>query len=98
MIAWWLVACLVRVPIETSPIAGEVRWEGERLRTPAEVPVRWVPWRRATVVVAAPGYRVVRVPLRLGWGPLSPRRVAPVRVLLVPDHGPAGTWTPEDVP
>lgn len=81
--------------------------------TPVEVVVWSVPFARPKARLSMPGYRPVQVGLRRDRKPLARlwdlltfrwRRAfalvpaAHHEVLLVQDHGPAGTWTPEDVP
>jgi hypothetical protein len=81
--------------------------------TPAEVVVWSVPFSRPTARLTLPGYRPAQIalrkdrhPLRRAWEFLTfryKRAFALVpnahhEVLLVPQHGPAGTWGAEDVP
>ncbi|MEZ4235207.1 MAG: hypothetical protein R3F59_03395 [Myxococcota bacterium] len=64
---------------------------GDRIALPAEdVPLVWIPFHRQRLVAEAVGYR----PLEVVVG--RPRRE--LRLLLVPEHGGAGTWTPEEIP
>ena len=58
---------------------------------PAQVQVGPNPFRAAEFQVSAPGYRTLDV--RLPWHRYALRRVRAVQVLLVEEHGPAGTWT-----
>lgn len=105
--------CMHRVRVESSPPGAVVRLNGERIGvTPMEFKTRWNPAGRYRLLVKLPGYRPVKVrfrddvrlwryPLRLFF---KPRRVVQrtphshFRVVMVPDHGPAGTWTPADMP
>jgi hypothetical protein len=82
--------------------------------TPAWVELRWAPLKKQTVTVTARGYRpvtldVTRRPLRFAWFEEPPATVPVFRmdrtggpprieVVLVPEHGGAGTWTEGDVP
>jgi hypothetical protein len=98
LLAALLGGCMVRVPVTTTPVLAELRVAEQRFRAPAEVRLRWTPLRRPQLTAVSPGYRaaVVRVPL--GWGPLALRGVDPIEIVLLPEHGPAGTWSPDEVP
>ncbi len=108
-----LSACAHRVVIESDPPGANIRVDHRVVGvTPAEVTVKWVPFKKIPVTVSAPGRRWVKIDLakdlgmmRLGWqvmtlqtGKLTgkvPRTTH--RALFVHNHGPAGTWTSEDV-
>ena len=82
--------------------------------TPVEFRVGWVPlfFKRYDKKVKLPGYRTVetsiRDDVRLGapiwratWHPGEALDRDPLHhyeFILIPDHGPAGTWTPDEVP
>jgi zona occludens toxin (predicted ATPase) len=84
---------------------------GDRVVTPETVPFRWYPFAHQRVVVSAPGYRTVEMDLGRRGGEvtfwhvirarmrvfrnLGERTAQRVEVVLVPEHGPSGTWTPE---
>lgn len=107
-----LPGCAYRVTLSSVPAADVVLPDGRRVGTPSEVVLRYVPFGHQRISVAAPGYRSMVVDLRrqeiqlwtmvvgtlahpdVLWG--RPR--GEVRLLLVPEHGPAGTWTPDDLP
>lgn len=110
---WWVVGCVYHVALESHPSAAQVLLpDGSVAVTPVQLDLRWAPFREQRVVVTATGYRtveldVVRHPLRRQWKPppklpvfrmtedVSPPRI---RIELVPEHGPAGTWSPSDQP
>lgn len=107
-----LIACPARVRLETHPAGALVTLpSGKVVTTPTTAHVVWYPFRRVRLTVAAPGYRTLTAHLgrhefstwqMLGDGvyhPFAIFRSVPRRevdFVLVPDHGPAGTWTPED--
>lgn len=114
MILWLVGGCAYRVRMSSIPSPAEVTLPtGETVTTPVEHTFRWVPFGRQIVEVRAPGYRVMVVDLRrheirgfryvldpflrpgVVYGQ-TPR--ANVGFVLVPLHGPAGTWAPEDAP
>lgn len=66
-------------------------------RSPGEVRVRWTPFGHPKVLVIAPGYRRMTIPLKVGMGALWGRPRA-IELVLIPNHGPSGTWTEEEVP
>lgn len=102
-----LAGCGYRVVLTSVPQVAEVVLpNGEALTTPCEAVFRWTPYRPQWVTVRAPGHRELRLDLSkaeikayrfLGgtiahpatlWG--RPR--GEVKFLLVPEHGPVGTW------
>ncbi len=66
-------------------------------RAPGEVRVRWTPFGHPKVLVIAPGYRRMTIPLKVGMGALWGRPRA-IELVLIPNHGPSGTWTEEEAP
>lgn len=106
--------CAYHVRFESSPVGAVLTEpDGTQVALPADVQLKWTPLRHPRVSVAAPGYRTLkfRVARRhvqeiefvtdVVTNPAEafgkvPRRVIILR--LVPDHGPAGTWSPSDVP
>ena len=79
--------------------------------TPKEVTLKWAPFKRLPVHIKSPGRRWLTIyvhqdvgPLRLFWQALTlqigkltgkkPR--AYHRALFVRQHGPSGTWVPEE--
>ncbi|MEQ1504558.1 MAG: hypothetical protein ABMB14_20130 [Myxococcota bacterium] len=116
-----LAGCAYKVTLTAEPTPTEIVLpdnlpdrlvvNGDRVVTPADVTLRWVPFGHQRVVVSAPGYRTLEVDLRreeIRWSrfligtlahpaTLSGRPRGEVRFVLVPDHGPAGTWTPDQI-
>ncbi|MDP2317706.1 MAG: PEGA domain-containing protein [Pseudomonadota bacterium] len=81
--------CMHKVPLSCDPAGAYVSVAGERVGVaPLDLPVRAFGPRRVTV--ERTGYRTLEFRL-----PLLPPRAIEVR--LVPEHGGAGTWKPEDV-
>lgn len=84
---------------------------GDRVVTPETVRFFWYPFAHQRVVVSAPGYRTVEMDLGRRGGEvtfwhvlrarmrvfrnLGERTAQRVEVVLIPEHGPSGTWTPE---
>jgi hypothetical protein len=106
--AWRVQVLSTPVPAEIT-LPGE-----DRAVTPAEVRLRWVPFGKQWVTVSAKGYRPIEANLRrdeirffryVGTTLRGGRRFGDekgargeVRYILVPDHGPVGTWNAEDIP
>jgi hypothetical protein len=106
--------CAYRVTLASLPEPAEIDLPGRRgtVVTPTEVTLRYVPFGHQRVRVRAPGYRVLEVDLRrteirLGryfsdslWRPatLAGGSRGTVRFVLVPEHGPVGTWEADEVP
>jgi hypothetical protein len=105
--------CAYRVTMSSTPAAATVQLpDGGRTVTPDEVVLRWRPFQSQVVQVSAPGYRTVAIDLRdreIRWSRYvtdtlfrpatlvgAPR--GDVRFVLVPEHGPVGTWGEDDVP
>jgi hypothetical protein len=96
------------------PVSATVELPNDtKVITPAEVTLRYVPFGNQTIRVSANGYRTIEANLRkdeirsvryLGTAVRGARRYGDkgsrgeVRYLLVPEHGPSGTWSEEDVP
>ena len=106
-------ACMHKVQIESDPPGAVVRLDGDRVATaPATFKIRWSPFRRYKLLVKLPGYRPVsvrlrddirlwRYPLRILFRPIRTLKGTPhthLRIVMVPEHGRSGTWTPADVP
>ena len=90
-----LVGCPYHVDLTASPTAAEVILpSGEIVTTPARVRLRWVPFGHQRVEVRAPDHRTLTVDLHTSEIGLRHE----VTFLLVPEHGPVGTWDPEEVP
>ncbi len=108
-----LGACAHRVRVESDPPGATVKVRKKsKGPAPQELRFLWLPFRQLNFSVSAPGYRTVVVQasdyagfgvftrelLSLRFGRLSgvkPR--ATIQVVLVREHGPAGTWTEEEV-
>lgn len=97
-----LVGCTYSVHLASRPSPAVVQLpDGRRVTTPDEIRLRWRPFRKQVATVTALGYRPLEVDLsrlRLRSGRAFSGQAGEVEVLLVPDHGPTGTWTVEDVP
>ena len=107
-------SCAYRLTVSSAPAAAVVELPRGRgsVVTPAEVVFRYVPFQRQTIRVTAQGHRPIEIDLRereiRAWryvtdvvfrpATLAGRSRGEVRVVLVPEHGPAGTWTEADVP
>ena len=108
-----LSGCAHRVMLDSDPPGATIKMDGEMVGvTPTELQVRWVPFRSNELQLKLPRRRSVTLDLhkdvglmRLCWEVLSFRwgkllgRVPRThhRAHFVQNHGPAGTWTPEDV-
>jgi hypothetical protein len=106
--------CAHRVAITSDPMGAQVRRGERTLgATPTEVVVWSIPFSRPKLRLTMPGYRPMEVelrrdkrPLRRGWELLTfryRRGLALVpnvhhQVIMIPVHGPAGTWTSDDLP
>lgn len=87
--------CARRVVVLSDPPGAMVRTTDEVLGpTPYERRLWWSPFGKEEVIVGMLGHRRVRLDLRdnLGWF----RGETVHEVILVPEHGPSGTWLPED--
>lgn len=109
-----LAGCTWRVHIESTPVPAQLDLpRDERAVTPTEVKLRYVPFGDQRITVTARGYRTIEANLRkdeirsfryIGTTVRGPRRFGEegsrgsIRYLLVPEHGPVGTWTAGDVP
>lgn len=108
------VGCAHRVAVSSDPMGAQVRRGEKTLgSTPTEIVVWSVPFSRPELRLTMPGYRPMVVelhkdkkPVRRTWEFFTfryKRAFAQVpnsqhQVIMVPVHGPAGTWTSEDVP
>ena len=109
-----LAGCVERrMIVKSDPPGAVVRLDGDRVATaPATFKIRWSPFRRYKLLVKLPGYRPVsvrlrddirlwRYPLRILFRPIRTLKGTPhthLRIVMVPEHGRSGTWTPADVP
>lgn len=108
-----LGGCGYKVQLSSAPAPAEVRLpNGETVFTPAEVKFRYIPFERQKIVVSADGYRTVELDLRKDEikavryisdalfhpGTFFGKPRGEVRVVMVPAHGPSGTWGVEEIP
>ncbi|MCK6501832.1 PEGA domain-containing protein [Myxococcota bacterium] len=90
-----LAGCLRHVTITSDPVGASVTRRGEEIgTTPLQLTVWPVPFLGQPVRVGLAGYRGQEIPIGRHLGLL--RRHTTHHVLLIPGHGGAGTWTPED--
>lgn len=108
---WW-IGCRHQVQIESTPHGATVSWNDEQLgNTPLTQTFWWYPGRQIHLDVSKYGYRPMyvdvdtsisiryvigdlfhfRIPMLFGYSVRSTHTA-----IMVPEHGPAGTWTPED--
>lgn len=93
LLAVALVGCTYRVTVDSDPPGALMTLrDGRTVVLPEEVRFHAVPFTRRVVTVTAPGYRTAEVDTSAYLG--RPREV---EVLLVREHGPAGTWTAEQI-
>ena len=101
-----LPGCVARLQVESRPPGAVVHLpSGATITTPGEIKARWIPWKRRPIEASSPGYRPLRMDLRehdvtmwhsLGLVTHPFRKVdGRIELILIPEHGPAGTWTPE---
>ena len=105
--------CRYKVLLTSDPAPARVMLpDGRTVATPAEVTFRWVPFGHQRITASAPRYRPLEVDLRrteiklwrLITGPVTARAAvsgAPrgeVELVLVPEHGPAGSFDPDEIP
>jgi hypothetical protein len=113
MLSLVMSSCAYKIKLNTNPLAANVDLpNGTSVVTPAEVTLRYAPFGRQRIVVSAPGYRVVEIDLRkteiklvryISDAFFRPRTWqgearGQVNIVLVPNHGPVGTWDPTEVP
>ena len=104
--------CAYTVQMSSEPLGAYVELpDGETIVTPETVSLKVAPFSKQVVRVSAPGYRTIEADLRRGEVTL-PRYLGdflfhPAAVLgheprgdmvfvLVPEHGPTGTWSAEE--
>lgn len=105
--------CAYTVTLTSDPTPAQVTLpDGRTVATPAEVTLRWAPFGHQRIVASAPRHRTLEVDLRrteirlhrfVGGtlahpGTLLGEPRGEVRLVLAPEHGPAGTWNPEEIP
>ena len=87
-----LGACSPALKVHSEPSGAILTFtNGERVVAPSTLESSVWPERRRAVTISAAGYRTLeaRVPYRSQGEWL---------IVLVPAHGPVGTWSEEDVP
>ena len=106
------LACRHKIEIESAPYGADVHWKEESLgKTPMEYTFWWYPGRRIPITVQYFGYRTSVLDVHRSISPLIVADdIVHLRILrllgletrnvhsavLVPEHGPSGTWTPKD--
>lgn len=112
LLAALVSGCVHRIELITSPVGASVSMGNKRLPSaPTVLKIR--PFQKRDVTVQIAGYRPFRLRLRADAGTsgflgelvtlrwfrmLGLRTHSSYEVRLIPEHGGAGTWTPEDVP
>lgn len=106
-----LGGCAYKVELTSAPAGARVTLpDGLEVYTPEVVTLRAAPLRAQPITVSAPGYRPLTVDLRRRevrlWRYVSDGLFRPgttvgaprghLELVLVPQHGPAGSWTAED--
>ncbi len=113
MVLLALLGCAYKVTLASLPTPATVTLpDGSSVLTPATVRLRWVPFGHQRITVTSPDHRDLAVDLRdreirlsrmIGTSIWRPGTIfgAPrgeIRFVLVPEHGPSGTWSEEEVP
>lgn len=101
-----LGGCAYTIRIESIPQPALVELPDQtRVTTPGDATVRWAPFDKQEIRVTATGYRPLTLDLRakhVRFARYIKRPFGPVRsevqLILVPTHGPTGTWSEADVP
>lgn len=111
MLALLLIGCIHRVEVTSLP-AGAVLYRKQTQLGDAPVTVRIPMFASTEIEARMPGYRTVTTRLR-GVGTMSfvsdfvflhwrkavgARPKGQVELRLIPEHGPVGTWEPDEVP
>jgi len=105
-------SCRHQVAIESTPYGADVYWKEDKLgKTPMEYTFWWYPGRRIPLTVQYFGYRdsvldihrsispliIADDIIHFRWKQLIGKAIRTTNTaVLVPEHGPAGTWSPED--
>lgn len=111
-ILFFFWGCRHQIQIQSTPIGAEVYWKDDMIGvTPLTTTFWWYPGKTIRLNIQYKGYRTLSFPVHssinsriilrelvhLKWRQLTgftPRGY--YNILLIKDHGPAGTWTPED--
>ena len=104
--------CAHKIAITTDPVVGQVKLSTtESVSVPMDTVVFWTPFKHQYATVSAVGYRPVTIDLLDRVGPTKLlldgitfrwQRLAGIatrehrEVLLIKEHGGAGTWTTKD--
>ena len=107
-----IFACRHQVVIETAPKSATITHKKEKLgQAPIEITYFWFPFRKFPLKAELNGYRTVNfdasktISSRIILGDILHLRIQRLlglkprnthTILLIREHGPAGTWTPED--
>ncbi|MBT3223629.1 MAG: hypothetical protein HN348_31545 [Proteobacteria bacterium] len=107
-----LSSCAYKVELLSRPPGASVELpNGQTVNTPTTAKLKWAPFNHQRVVVYAPGYRTLYLDLRktelrmshyvtdtlFRAKTLKGESRGEVEFLLIPLHGPAGTWNGDDV-
>ena len=111
-ILFYFLGCRHQIQIQSTPVAADVYWQNDFIgTTPLTTTFWWYPGRRIKLDVRYKTYRSVGIPIHSSINPAILTREfisfrwktmlglttrAKYNVLLIKEHGPAGTWTPED--
>ena len=99
--------CAYKVALKSTPSAVLIELPGGAVApTPTTYIARWAPFNSVPIRATARGYRPLEVDLRrtevrFGRFLLRGFRGRPrgeVELVLVPEHGPVGTWIEQDLP
>ena len=107
-----ILSCRHKVTIESTPYGADAYLEEENIgKTPLEYTFWWYPGKSVPVTIQYFGYRTSALDIHRSISPLviaddivhfrmlkliGLRSRNTHNAVLVPEHGPAGTWTPED--
>ncbi len=97
--------CAYRVALQSQPEPVLVELpDGSRVSTSDVAQLKWAPFNHQRVRVTATGYRPLEIDLRARdirlrrlLGRPFKRVKGEVEFILVPTHGPSGTWSEADV-
>lgn len=89
-----LLGCLQPLHVSADPVGAVMKLpDGQSVALPADVSLTAPLFTKPEVRVSAPGYRTLVLQVRrLRNGPWLSHSNA-VHIVLVPEHGPSGTWT-----
>ena len=106
------ISCRHQIQIESIPSGATIEYKGEELgTTPLELGFWWAPFRPYPLTVHLNGYRsfefqagrslsvrtITQDIIRFRWKRLIGTETrSSYRLQLIREHGPAGTWNPEE--